>query len=148
MKTFRGARRASSPGDPRMLFWIAVLAVTGLLTAGPGRCFAQDTPAPPDGTQDTQVPPDAILTREQWQQRVDAARRRSEEFVANARTQTPIAPPPDRTETEASERVVNDPSLRHGDIVSTGRGFFVFIGRDEEHQDSDFLPIPKRHIPR
>jgi hypothetical protein len=129
-----------------MAVWIAVVAVTGLLTASP--CFAQDAPSPPDDTQDVLASPDCNLTREQWQQRIEAARRRSEDFVANARTQTPIAPPPDRFETEASERVVNDPTLRHGDIVSTGRGFFVFIGRDEEHQSGDFQPIPKRHIPR
>jgi len=119
-----------------MAFWIAVLLATGLLTASPQRCFAQES----------QEFPDETVTREQWQQRVEAARRRSEDFVANARTQTPR--PPDSLETEASDRVVNDPTLRHGDIVSTGRGFFVFIGRDEEHQSSDFLPVPKRQIPR
>ena len=129
-----------------MAFWIAVVAVTGLLTASP--CFAQDAPAPRDGTQDVLASPDGNLTREQWQQRIEAARRRSEDFIASARAQAPIAPPPDRSETEASDRVVNDPTLRHGDIVSTGRGLFVFIGRDEEHQSSDFQPMPKRHIPR
>jgi len=119
-----------------MAFWIAVLLVTGLLTASPWRCFAQETQEFPDGT----------VTREQWQQRVEAARRRSEDFVANARTQTPPPPPPASQETEATDRVVNDPTLRHGDIVSTGRGFFVFVGREEEHQSTDFLPIPKRQI--
>jgi hypothetical protein len=47
-------------------------------------------------------------------------------------------------ETEATDRVVNDPTLRQGDIVSTGHGFFVFVGRDEEHQSSDFRPLPDR----
>ena len=129
-----------------MAFWI-VAAVTGLLlTTGP--CFAQAAPVRPDGTLDAPASPDSNLTREQWQQRIEAARRRSEDFIASARAQAPIAPPPDRSETEASDRVVNDPTLRHGDIVSTGRGFFVFTGRDEEHQSSDFQPLPKRHIPR
>lgn len=123
------------------------MAATGLLTASPWHCHAQDAPAAPDGT-DTLTSPDGTLTREQWQQRIEAARRRSEDFVANARTQAPIAPLPDRSETEASDRVVNDPTLRHGDIVSTGRGFFVFIGKDEEHQSSDFLPVLRHHIPR
>jgi hypothetical protein len=121
-----------------MAFWIAVLLVTGLLTASPWRCFAQETEEFPDGA----------VTRQQWQQRVEAARRRSEDFVANARTQTPPPPSPETLETEAAGRVVNDPTLRQGDIVSTGRGFFVFVGRDEEHQSSDFLPIRKRQIPR
>jgi hypothetical protein len=131
-----------------MVFWIAVAAVTGLLAASPWRCLAQDAPTSPDGAQDTLASPDGTLTREQWQQRVEAARRRSEDFVANARSQTPVDPPSGPPETEASDRIVNDPTLRHGDIVSTGRGFFVFIGRDEEHQSSDFLPVPKQHVPR
>ena len=121
-----------------MAYRIAVLVVTGLLAASPWRCFGQDNQEFPDGA----------VTREQWHQRVEAARRRSEDFVANARTQTLPPPPSDALETEASDRVVNDPTLRHGDIVSTGRGFFVFVGRDEEHQSTDFLAIPKRHVPR
>jgi hypothetical protein len=121
-----------------MAFRIAVLLVTGLLMGSPWRCFAEETQEFPDGA----------VTREQWQQRVEAARRRSEDFVVNARTQTPSPPSPDALETEAADRVVNDPTLRQGDIVSTGRGFFVFVGRDEEHRSSDFQPIPKQNIPR
>ena len=63
-----------------MAYWIAVLVVTGLMTAAPWRCLAEET-------QDF---PDATVTREQWQQRVESARRRSEDFVANARTQTAV----------------------------------------------------------
>ncbi len=121
-----------------MAFWIAVMLATGLLTTSAWRCYAQDALDLPDST----------LTREQWQQRVEAARRRSEDFVANARTQAPPPPSPDQLETEATDRVVNDPTLRNGDIVSTGRGFFVFIGREEEHTSSDFLPVPRQQIPR
>jgi hypothetical protein len=33
---------------------------------------------------------------------------------------------------------MNDPSLREGDIVATGKGFVVFVGRDEMHQPQDF----------
>jgi hypothetical protein len=125
-----------------MASWIAVLLVTALLAASPRDCFAEDTPqATPDHPAD-------LLTREQWQQRVETARRRSEGFLANARTQAQSSPPPEPLQTEASERVVNDPTLRPGDIVATDRGFFVFVGRDEEHQSADFVPVPKRHIPR
>lgn len=118
-----------------MAFRIALLLTTALLTAG--SLCAQETESFLDGT----------LTREQWQQRVEAARRRSEDFIANARTQRPAPSPSDQAETEAADRVVNDPTLRQGDIVSTGRGFFVFVGRDEEHQSSDFVPVPNRHAP-
>jgi len=120
-----------------MAFRTAILLV-GLLTASPWPCFAEETAEFPDGA----------MTREEWQQRVEAARRRSQDFVANARTQTPPPPSSGALEAEAAERVVNDPTLRHGDIVSTDRGFFVFVGRDEEHQGSDFLPLPKQQIPR
>src|SRR5258708_2457606 len=42
-----------------------------------------------------------------------------------------------------SEAVVNDSSLRRGDIVSTVKGLFVFIGRDEsERTADDFVPLP------
>jgi len=37
---------------------------------------------------------------------------------------------------------MNDPSLQHGDIIATGQGFVVFVGREEEHRPNDFLPTP------
>jgi hypothetical protein len=120
-----------------MAFWIATLLVTGFLTTASMRCSAQ-------AVEDF---PDAALTREQWQQRVEAARRRSGDFVANARTQPADPSPSDRLETEAAERAVNDPTLRQGDIISTRRGLFVFTGRDEEHRPGDFLPVPSRRFP-
>jgi hypothetical protein len=48
----------------------------------------------------------------------------------------------------ADARALNDPSLKRGDIVSTSKGFFVFVGRDEtERQQSDFLPAPQGLVP-
>ena len=52
--------------------------------------------------QDLENFPDAALTSEQWQQRVQDARRRSEEFVANARTQTADPAPSDKQDAEAA----------------------------------------------
>ena len=88
--------------------------------------------------------PDAALTSQQWQQRVQDARRRSEEFVANARTQTADPPPSDKADAEAADqRAMNDPSLQRGDIIATSQGFFVFVGRDSEaRQPGDFVPAP------
>ena len=120
-----------------MAYWIATLLVTGFLTTASVRCSGQEI-------EDS---PDATLTREQWQQRVEAARRRSEDFVANARTQMADPSSSGQLETEAANRAVNDPTLRQGDIISTRRGFFVFTGRDEEHRPSDFLPVPDRRAP-
>lgn len=93
--------------------------------------------------QDLENFPDAALTSEQWQQRVQDARRRSEEFVANARTQT-ADPPSDKEDAEAADqRAMNDPSLQRGDIIATSQGFLVFVGRDsEERQPGDFVRAP------
>jgi hypothetical protein len=120
-----------------MAYWIATLLVTGFLTTASVRCSGQEI-------EDS---PDATLTREQWQQRVEAARRRSEDFVANARTQMADPSPFDQSENEAADRAANDPTLRPGDIISTRRGLFVFTGRDEEHRPGDFQPLPDRRGP-
>lgn len=84
------------------------------LTTASVRCFGQEAAGFPDST----------LTPEQWQQRVEEARRRSQEFVANARTQA-LVPDEEKQEKEAADRAMNDPSLQQGDIVATGKGFVV-----------------------
>jgi len=79
--------------------------------------------------QDLENFPDAALTSEQWQRRVQDARRRSEEFVANARTQTADPAPSDKQDAEAADqRAMNDPSLQRGDIIATSQGFLVSSG--------------------
>jgi hypothetical protein len=40
---------------------------------------------------------------------------------------------------------MNDPLLREGDIVATGNGFVVFVGRDETHQPQDFRSATPPH---
>jgi hypothetical protein len=59
--------------------------------------------------------PDAEITSDQWQQRVQDARRRSEQFVANARTQVlePLSTGKEEAE-ESDQRAMNDPSLQRG----------------------------------
>ena len=111
----------------------ALLAAWSLL-ASSGSCFAQEL----------ENFPDAVLTSEQWQQRVQDARRRSEEFVANARTRAADSPPFEKEDAQAADRrAMNDPSLQRGDIIATSQGFLVFVGRDsDERRPSDFLPAP------
>jgi hypothetical protein len=111
----------------------ALLAAWSLL-ASSGFCFAREL-------EDF---PDSELTSAQWQQRVQDARRRSEQFVANARTQTADPASSDKQEAEAADqRAMNDPSLQRGDIIATSQGFLVFVGRDsEERQPGDFVPAP------
>jgi hypothetical protein len=107
------------------------------------------TVSPPCFGQEAEDFPDQSLTREQWQQRVQDARRRSEEFVATAREQRPDAPiTPVQKEQEAADRALNDPTLQQGDVISTGKGFVVFVGRDEEHRPNDFVSTPHQQHPR
>jgi hypothetical protein len=123
---------------------IAGLLVIFFLTAAPARCFGQDAADSPD---------EAALTHQQWQRRVEDARRRSEEFVANARTQAATSAPFDQEQTEAmdraeaTDRAMNDPTLRQGDIIATGKGFVVFVGRDEAHHADDFRSAPNQQHP-
>lgn len=43
---------------------------------------------------------------------------------------------------------MNDASLQQGDIIATGKGFVVFIDRDELHTPNDFVSTPDRQHPR
>ncbi len=115
---------------------IALLVICSLTASV--RCFGQEA----------EEFPDSSLTREQWQQRVQDARRHSEEFVANARVRPEASTTPAQEETEAAGRALNDPTLRQGDVISTGKGFVVFVGRDEEHRPNDFLSAPDQQHPR
>ena len=115
---------------------IALLAI--FLTAATG-CFGQEA--------DEEFS-DSSLTREQWQQRIQDARRRSEEFVANARERPQDPVTPAQQETEAAGRALNDPTLQQGDVISTGKGFVVFVGRDDEHRPNDFVTTPNQQHPR
>jgi hypothetical protein len=53
--------------------------------------------------QELEAFPDSALTGEQWRQRVQDARRRSEEFVANARSQNADPPLSDKEDAEAAD---------------------------------------------
>jgi hypothetical protein len=115
-----------------MMLRTLALLIGGLLLEPSGYGYAQDL----------ENFPDAALTSEQWQQRVQDARRRSEEFVASARTQPADPPSSAREDDEAADRrAMNDPSLQRGDIIATSQGFLVFVGRDSgERQPRDFRP--------
>jgi hypothetical protein len=42
----------------------------------------------------------------------------------------------------ASDMVMNDGSLKRGDIVSTDRGFFLYRGLGPDGYSSDFVRVP------
>jgi hypothetical protein len=121
-----------------MTFRLAALLVTCFLVVASACCLGQEA-------EDFQ---DSALTREQWQQRVEDARHRSMEFIANARAQPPAPLPADQLEREATDRAMRDPTLQPGDIISTSKGFVVFTGREEEHQPSDFQSPQSTEHPR
>lgn len=115
-----------------MALQITALLIAALLAAMATCCVAQETDPPLD----------FVLTREQWQQRLEDARRRSEEFVANARARTTAPPQSDPKDAEATERAMHDPTLQRGDVIATSKGFLVFIGRDEERRPDHFRSTP------
>jgi hypothetical protein len=117
---------------------IAALVVTSFLATTTGRCSAQDA-------EDL---PDSSLTREQWQERVEAARRRSADFISIARSQSAEPPTALDEAKEATDRAMNDPTLQPGDVVATSKGLVVFVGREEQHQPTDFQSARDRQARR
>jgi hypothetical protein len=98
--------------------------------------------------QDSSDFSDATLTPQQWRQRVEDARRRLEEFVAQARSHT-IHSMQSALENTELQLAMNDPSPQPGDIVSTSHGFLVFIGRDgAERRPDNFQRIPQTQAER
>jgi hypothetical protein len=124
---------------PVMTLRIAALLVASSLLASSTWSRAQEPESLTDST----------LTLEQWQQRVQDARQRSEAFVANARNRTADPPSLEKEDAEAADqRAMNDPSLQPGDIVATSRGLLIFVGRDkDERRTGDFLPAPNPQRP-
>jgi hypothetical protein len=76
------------------------------------------------------------------------ARRRSDEFVANARTQTADRPS-DKEDTEAADRrVINDPGLQATSLQPARACLYSSqAGGSEEHRPGDFLPVPNWQRP-
>ncbi len=109
----------------------AALLLISLLAA-PALCLGQESADSAD----------ANLSQEEWRQRVDEARRRSDDFVANARNRKGDPFSESDRKKEAIERATRDPTLRQGDIVSTNRGLEMFVGNPESRQPGDFVPVP------
>ena len=101
--------------------------------AAPALCRAQESPDSPD----------AKLSQEDWRRRIDEARRRTDEFVANARSRKADPFSADELRKESIDRARRDPTLRQGDIVATDRGFEMFVGNEEGRQSGDFVPMQR-----
>jgi lysozyme family protein len=106
--------------------------------AAPARGLAEELQQ--EFQQDLSDFSDATLTQQQWRERVEDARRRSEAFVAQARSHTIHSVQSDQEDPELTDQLaMNDPSLKPGDIVSTSQGLLVFIGRDGLSADRTIL---------
>ncbi|CCD92779.1 conserved exported hypothetical protein [Bradyrhizobium sp. ORS 375] len=108
-----------------------LLAVCLVLSmAGPAVVAAEELVAP--GAED-RLSPDSMISRDAWRQKVQQARERAEQArrESAARPREP-APPPPSPEQFATERVLGDETLQAGDVVSTGKGLFLFRGRSDD----------------
>ena len=107
----------------------------------PLACVAQEESHP--GLSDYLSSGEPEPTKDQWRQRIEAARRRAMD-VARERRLHPedYVPIPEDAEAAASRRVLRDETLQRGDIVTTKKGMFVFQGRSDQPRDAqDFVPI-------
>jgi hypothetical protein len=131
-----------SSGRQAVLWGSAVLF--GLLAFFPPTesCLAQDASENPVAEQPVQPE----VSRQEWLERVQAAKRRAREVTLEKRNHPDAdEPTPEDLARVASERVLNDESLQPGDIVATNKGLFVFHGRTDQHPKSeDFTPLGRR----
>src|SRR4051812_6847868 len=95
----------------------------------------------PSVAQD-QSEPDQAISREQWRANVEEARRRIDQMRREGRSFAPPTESAADASKEMFQRVLEDDSLRPGDIVSTDRGLLIFKGRSSgEPGPNDFAPI-------
>ncbi|UWU91404.1 hypothetical protein [Bradyrhizobium sp. CB1015] len=123
----------------------AVAAAVGLaLYACPLSCRAQTEPS----LNDYLPPSEPEVSRDEWRQRIEDARRRAKE-VARERREHPelYKPIPEDPDLVATERLLRDDSLQRGDIVTTKKGMFVYQGRsDQPRRDQDFVPVNPKPV--
>lgn len=125
-----------------------VAAAVGLAAyiACPLSCLAQTEPEP--SLSDYLPPTEPEVTRDEWRQRIEDARRRAKEVSRERREHPELYKPiPEDPDLVATERLLNDDSLQRGDIVATKKGMFVYQGRsDQPRRDQDFVPINPKSV--
>ena len=122
------------------------VAVGLALFAWPLACRAQKEPEP--SLSDYLPPSEPEVSRDEWRQRIEDARRRAKE-VARERREHPelYKPIPEDPDLVATERLLHDDSLQPGDIVKTKKGMFVYQGRpDQPRRDQDFVPVNPKSV--
>ncbi|MCA1476107.1 hypothetical protein I6F37_13820 [Bradyrhizobium sp. NBAIM08] len=116
------------------------------LYAWPLPCHAQTEPEP--SLSDYLPPSEPEVSRDEWRQRIEDARRRAK-GVARERREHPelYKPIPEDPDLVATERLLRDDSLQRGDIVATKKGMFVYQGRsDQPRRDQDFVPVNPKSV--
>jgi hypothetical protein len=85
-----------------------------------------------------------LITREQWKERIEAAKARIQEMRREGKSMIPSR------EEDLLRRILDDGTLVRGDIVATENGVFQFVGRSEgPHNPEDFRQVARdRAYPR
>lgn len=143
------ARRKSVSGRRTLgdaLVKVITTATVGLAVSVPLSCLAQSDPEP--ALSDYLPPSEPEVSRDEWRQRIEDARRRAKE-VSRERREHPelYKPVPEDPDLVATERLLRDDSLQRGDIVTTKKGMFVYQGRsDQPRRDQDFVPVNPKSV--
>lgn len=133
---WRLARRAAA--------LVTIAGALGLGLANP--CCAQSELE--TALSDYLPPKEPEVSRDEWRQRIEDARRRAKE-VSRERREHPelYKPVPEDPDLVATERLLRDDSLQRGDIVTTKKGMFVYQGRsDQPRRDQDFVPVNPKSV--
>ncbi|GLR98490.1 MULTISPECIES: hypothetical protein [Bradyrhizobium] len=144
--------RRNSVSDRRMLgdepvrAIVAVAVGLAMYLACPLLCFAQSEPEP--SLSDYLPPSEPEVSRDEWRQRIEEARRRAKEASRERREHPELyKPTPEDPDIVATERLLRDDSLQRGDIVTTKKGMFVYQGRsDQPRRDQDFVPVNPKSL--
>ncbi|MCK1625440.1 hypothetical protein IVA98_20185 [Bradyrhizobium sp. 160] len=125
---------------------IIVAGALGLGFASPSLCVAQSEPEL--SLNDYLPPSEPEVTRDEWHQRIEDARRRAKEVSRERREHPELYKPiPEDPDLVATERLLRDESLQRGDIIATKKGMFVYQGRsDQPRRDQDFVPVNPKSV--
>ena len=87
---------------------------------------------------------DTTITRDQWLAKIRADQQRIEKMRREGKSMAPPDTIQDGNATQLSLNALQDDSLQPGDIVSTQRGLFRFVGKQGSlHTSADFVPFDR-----
>ena len=141
-RTFIRRRKGESNLSEAKLIFVLLFALG--LSAGTAILPAKAQEADPQGHDQDDYDSYATMTREQWLAKVEANRLRLEQMRREGKSMLPPDPTEDEEAEEFSLSALQDQSLMPGDIVSTKRGLFRFIGKvGSPRSQTDFIPYSR-----